>query len=413
MADYEYAIDNWRLVMPCAAQFMKEEITCDADKTELEGMVVKFLQLGLAKRREWGDVWMQPPMCFGLIMDELYGPSAASVFLQLAGKQRTRYIHNVCACCGKVKVEIQPVFDRLYSIFKPYQLSISYWFVELGFSAAGCLAEFQNIAGRISQVEEHGDRRPTHNHLHRPLHWWSAEYPEVTTIMKRELLCVRIHQMVLENLFSKIAACLEESLQPTQLEAAIKYMQNVIFPMEKAARDMHPMVHKSLDHKSKWKSPGLSSAQITFLCDAMNLHCAQYSKLPAGFFIASKEARKRNGNDDAHNRDYHEFKKAKVANRRAPRANAKKRDVESMLAAGASHSIAEIRAVGNASSSVDGATANENNPLHYSFFSKIKVRNTGGSTGACFSNLVDQITHHHPGFDPQEAGVATSKFKVA
>ena len=101
-----------------------------------------------------------------------------------------------------------------------------------------------------------------------------------------------------------------------------------------------------------------------------------------------------------------ELKKMEGRDRLGQRkAGAKKRDVASMLSAGSSHTYSDMRKVGTKQATGAAAcasgTANEDNPAHYSYFNKIKVRKGmagSGNESACFEDLTSAITQHHPGF---------------
>ena len=164
-------------------------------------MIDGFLKAGLQKRRDWGDVWVEAPLCLGLIMGELLGPSATALFLEFSGHTDES---------ARVESEV-PLRSMLRAMFEPQKHSISHWMGVFGFTSVVCVAELQKVALRRVQVEKLGGRMGDNRKWHRPLQLWMLECPHLTVIMKKEILCLKIHQMFLENQFSKIEAALEDA----------------------------------------------------------------------------------------------------------------------------------------------------------------------------------------------------------
>lgn len=373
-----------------------------SERQQMLGMMDGYLGAGLEKRAEWGDVWLAPPLCFGLLLDELLGPSAAALFLLFSGNDDR-----------SVSVEAEgPLYRMLHELFLVHKHNISHWVGVLGLGSAKCVSELRRVALRRVEVEKLGDRRGDFRAQirHRPLASWAITHPHVTCILKRDILCLKIHQMFLENMYSKIAATLEESTKPAQIEAIVKYRQNVIHGHEAAARAAFPMQHEEDDPKSKWRSPGLSTKQIEHQAKLMLQHCAMYSKLPSTFFVSRKLASKRKASDNAHNDTWLAKRQKDTAK---PRASSNKRDRTTALSKGAKHSLGEMLNVGKkqatGSAAAGSGIANEDNTGHWSYFNKIKVR----GEGACFDDLKTSIGTHHPSFKPGEHGLASSKVKKA
>ena len=208
--------------------------------------------------------------------------------------------------------------------------------------------------------------------------------------------------MFLENQFSKIEAALEDATKPAQIEAIAKYRQNVIHGHEAESRALCPIQHKKKDHKSKWKSPGLSTSQIAIQSQLMVAHCRKYATLPAEFFISRNEAKKRKPTGSAHNE---RWLQQRITETEKQRAGGKKRDLGTALAQGASHKISEMVSVGKkqatGSAAAASGTANEDNTGHWAYFDKIKVR----GEGARFDDLKKAISTHHPHFKPDDYGL--------
>ena len=74
---YAYGVDHKSRVFPRALEAL-EEISCVSERQQMLGMMDGYLGAGLEKRAEWGDVWLAPPLCFGLLLDELLGFRDAS-----------------------------------------------------------------------------------------------------------------------------------------------------------------------------------------------------------------------------------------------------------------------------------------------------------------------------------------------
>jgi hypothetical protein len=198
-------------------------------------------------------------------------------------------------------------------------------------------------------------------------------------------------------------------------------MQNVIFPLEKQAMDLYPIVHKDADadhHGSKLKSPGWTAAQAQFLSRQMLELGSLYGELDVRFFGTQAAASKKQAADNQHNVDWEQQRDVEIGGRNRLGGHGgtkKRRDREGMLAAGEAVTFKRMKAVGNqkqATGNTESSSglANKHNVLHPAFFSNIKVKKTSTNPDACFGDFVTAIRAHHPGFSPSEA-VSKSKTK--
>ena len=150
-------------------------------------MVVHYLTMGRALREKWGSVFLQPPLCFALMGDPYYGPSAARVFRDLSGRPAVSSIDSA-----------SPVCSKLTRIFEPNKQNITHWWEEMKLSE--CDDDVLRLASRRVQIERHGDARPAEVNLGY-LGWdiYQCSYPKLARVLKSWLLCLRIHQMFSEN----------------------------------------------------------------------------------------------------------------------------------------------------------------------------------------------------------------------
>ena len=113
---------------------LKASVVCavahNNPEMRLSLMTLRYLHLGMAKRVKWGGVWLKPPLCFGLMVDEQYGSSAAAVFLDM---------HD-----GAVRQRKPPFYSELMGMFRQHAGGVRSWWAEFGFG--GCRDEVVKLA---------------------------------------------------------------------------------------------------------------------------------------------------------------------------------------------------------------------------------------------------------------------------
>ena len=206
--------------------------------------------------------------------------------------------------------------------------------------------------------------------------------------------------MFSENIFSKMEAVIEDSLKPTQVQSAIKYMVNVLFPMEAGAVEAYPMVHAEEHYEGKNKSPGYSTEQLLYLAKAMQAHCEQYKDIDISNAVVSRnEASKPQLSDVEHNVQFIQQREIAINGKdRLGGGRGKKRDRDSALHAGSKQTLRNAPSVGHGQDggpSQKSDLANEDNPKCWQYYQKIKVQGSGAS----FSDLSAAVAKHHEGFD--------------
>ena len=377
-------------------------------------MVMRMLHLGLQKRIKWVSMWLEPPSCFALMDDPQYGPAAASVLLDITS--------------SALQHAPRPLFyGEIASLLEGKHDEVRLWWSEFGLDK--CEDEVRSLISMCGRMEHMGT-----NVLMR--------LPKLLKIFSVEFFARRHQQMVLENIFSKINAILEESLSPTQIAAQVKFLENTAFPILQAAVAAHPVsrkgagggelpgidaYHASADagdfdgdgcRRTKQHIPGYSTAQILHVCELVKEKAASYRQYEeehirsAVFKSRAKAGRGGVAADSDHVRHYNEARSSEIGgkNRVSGVGNQKARSSALVLAEGSKHSIDDMLSVkGNTSAN---HIANENNPQCWQYYAKVIVTKSKHNPTASFKDLRSQVSHHLPAFNPAAAGVASAMCSI-
>ena len=137
----------------------------------------------------------------------------------------------------------------------------------------------------------------------------------------------------------------------------------------------------------------------------MQVYCKQYKSIDSSSAVVSRtEASKPQSTDVEHNEQFMQQREIAINGKdRLGGKRGKKRDRESALQAGSLHTLRGALSVGkdqNGAPSQKSDLANEENPKHWLYYQKIKVKGDGAS----FSDLSAAVAQHHGDFDIAKYG---------